>query len=364
MDIDYVITWVDGADPRHAEARQKYSKISGDVHVEAMAEERFIDNGEIYYNIASVLKFAPFVRRIYIITDNQRPKFLDSFVRQGKCDSSFLHTVSHDEIFSGLKAARPSFNSLSIEAAIWRIPGLSEHFIYSNDDFFFSSPAIPSDFFRNGKPILHGRWTKAQDRRLKYKIRGFLGRISSFRYTKPDLRTFQWRGAVRGGVRGDFLEIHHNPHPLRRSTFEDYFSQNSGVLDWQIGFQFRDAEQFCPLSLANHLEISKYGAIPLQRERSELAYLDPSEGQTIYSELQKIVYGTAPFGCVQGFETYQPDFRAEVHRVLTEKFRDFLPHELLPDHAVFGIDRDAGPSTATYSHPAVPDKVTTLAIRS
>ena len=105
-----------------------------------------------------------------------------------------------------------------------------------------------------------------------------------------------------------------------------------------------------------------YGALPLARERSELAYIDPSQGEANYSELEKLVDGTAPFGCVQGFERYQPDFRAELHRVLTEKFKEFLPHELLPDHTVFGIDRDAVPSTTTCGHPAVPDKVTSFAI--
>ncbi|WP_367891009.1 hypothetical protein [uncultured Dialister sp.] len=49
----------------------------------------------------------------------------------------------------------PCFNSSVIEAYIWRIPSLSEHFLYGNDDMFFYKPLSPDFFFTQGKPIAH-----------------------------------------------------------------------------------------------------------------------------------------------------------------------------------------------------------------
>ncbi len=153
MEIDYVIAWVDGQDPAHMAARRQFAPDSARTHFEAITSERYLDNGEIYYNIASVIKFAPFIKRIFIITDHQKPRLLDAFKHEGKCDASFIQIVSHDDIFEGLPAVRPSFNARAIEGAMWRIPGLSEHFIYSNDDFFVNAPLTISDLYEDERPF-------------------------------------------------------------------------------------------------------------------------------------------------------------------------------------------------------------------
>ncbi len=41
-----------------------------------------------------------------------------------------------------------------------RIPGLAEHFVYFNDDFFLIKHTKPTDFFRDGLPVLRGKWLK------------------------------------------------------------------------------------------------------------------------------------------------------------------------------------------------------------
>ena len=98
-DIDFVIAWVDGSDPAHIAARHRFSHQDEDAHAQASLETRFYNSGEIYYCIASILKYAPFVRRVYIVTDDQTPPLLESFAEAGLCDRSFLELVSHDVIF-------------------------------------------------------------------------------------------------------------------------------------------------------------------------------------------------------------------------------------------------------------------------
>jgi hypothetical protein len=322
LDIDYVIAWVDGQDPKHIAARRQFP-ADGKTHFEAMTDERYTDNGEIYYHIASVIKYAPFIRRILIVTDNQKPKHLDSFVTEGKCDPSFLQIVSHDEIFAGLAAARPTFNARAIEAALWRIPGLSEHFIYANDDFFLNAPLRETDFYRDGLPVLHGDWEEPEHTRWKHKIRQFLGKLPGYQYNLPRHRLSQWKGAVLAGVTGRYLSVHHYPHPLRRSTFERYFSAHPEVLDRQISFRYRDAEQFNTVSLANHLEITQHGVAV--SEPMGLAYIDAIKGKKALNGLEKISAGATPYGCVQGFELFEPEDRAVIHRALAAKFDDVLP---------------------------------------
>ena len=45
------------------------------------------------------------------------------------------------------------FSANPIELNIHRISGLSEHFIYQNDDIYYIKPMKPLEFFQNGKPV-------------------------------------------------------------------------------------------------------------------------------------------------------------------------------------------------------------------
>lgn len=326
MDIDYVIAWVDGQDPKHIQARKEFAPASSRIHYEATTEERFHDNGEIYYHIASIIKYAPFIRRVFIITDNQKPAYLDSFAKEGLCEPSFLKIVSHDEIFAGLDAVRPTFNARAIEAVLWRIPELSEHFIYANDDFFLNAPQRELDFYRDGFPVLQGTMEPSENKRLKYRLRKLFSRVSSYQYSFPKYRMAQWKGAVLAGVTGSFLNVHHYPHPLRRSTFEDFFSENNDILRKQISYRYRDVAQFNSVSLANHLEISRY-KVPVFPP-AELAYIDFTKSKAVPAEIEKIRTGVTPYGCVQGWELFEPDTREQIRDLLTTKFQGSLPADI------------------------------------
>lgn len=120
------------------------------------------------------------------------------------------------------------------------------------------------------------------------------------------------------------MSIHHHPHPLRRSTLAAFFTERPDVLNRQVGFRYRDIEQFNTVALANHLEILRHKASV--RPARELAYLDFVQEKHWAEELQAIEAGSAPFGCVQGFERFDPAFRAQIHQTLIAKFDDVLPN--------------------------------------
>ncbi|CCE75831.1 stealth family protein [Clavibacter nebraskensis] len=140
FDIDMVFSWVDGNDPefqkRRAERMKDVVVGEGDD-----SEARFRQIDELKYALRSVYLFAPWVRRIFIVTDSPKPSWLT--------DHPAVTFVRSEEFFTD-PAALPTHNSQAVESQLQHIPGLSEHFLYSNDDMFFGRPVQPGMFFSPG----------------------------------------------------------------------------------------------------------------------------------------------------------------------------------------------------------------------
>lgn len=94
---------------------------------------------ELRYSLRSLDQYAPWVRTVHLVTDDQIPAWL-------RTHTPGLHVVSHKEIFDDPNQL-PTFNSHAIESQLHHIEGLSEHFLYFNDDVFLERPAVPQDFF-------------------------------------------------------------------------------------------------------------------------------------------------------------------------------------------------------------------------
>ena len=148
--IDAVILWVNGNDKKHQDKILKFVKNKNLVKNKAF-RTRYDQVNEIKYTIDSLLKFAPFLRKIHLITDNQKPDFIN---KKNKDKYNKIFLVDHKKIFEGYQEYLPTFNCRSIETCMYRTPGLSEHFIYLNDDFFLIRHTKIEDFFRAGLPVL------------------------------------------------------------------------------------------------------------------------------------------------------------------------------------------------------------------
>ncbi|WP_382303600.1 stealth family protein [Herbiconiux sp. UC225_62] len=140
FDVDIVFSWVDGTaiEFQRARAKRMASYVVGDGD-DSEARYRQID--ELKYALRSVYTFAPWVRRIFIATDSPRPAWLADDPRV---------TIMPSEEFFRDPSDLPTHNSHAVEAQLHRIPGLSEHFLYSNDDMFFGRPVKPDLFFSPG----------------------------------------------------------------------------------------------------------------------------------------------------------------------------------------------------------------------
>lgn len=140
FDVDMVFSWVDGSDPefRARRARQMAQHVVGEGDA---AEARIRQIDELKYALRSVHMFAPWIRRIFIATDSAPPAWLAEHPK--------VTIVRAAEHFSD-PAALPTYNSHAVESQLHHIDGLSEHFLYSNDDMFFGRPVNASMFFSAG----------------------------------------------------------------------------------------------------------------------------------------------------------------------------------------------------------------------
>jgi hypothetical protein len=141
FEIDMVFSWVDGTAIEFQRARAKrmaaYVVGEGDD-----SEARYRQIDELKYALRSVYMFAPWVRRIFIATDSPRPAWLAE-------DDPRVTIMPSEKFFKNLSDL-PTHNSHAVEAQLHRIPGISEHFLYSNDDMFFGRPVSPDLFYSPG----------------------------------------------------------------------------------------------------------------------------------------------------------------------------------------------------------------------
>lgn len=144
IDIDLVYLWVDGNAPKW-QAKKKAFTGKTDENSDINCKGRFFDNDELKYSLRSVEKYAPWIRNIFIVTDEQTPKWLNT-------ENPKIKIVDHKEILP--PQSLPCFNSSVILHFLCKIPGLSEHFLYADDDMFFNKNVTKSTFFTaNGLPI-------------------------------------------------------------------------------------------------------------------------------------------------------------------------------------------------------------------
>ncbi len=139
--VDAVYSWVDGSAPRFAHDL-RLACAGADRSAADVRGRRFRDNGELRYSMRSLVRFAPWLRRIYLVTNGDAPAWLDRH-------SNRVEVVTHAALFDTMDDL-PTFNSNAIEMHLHRIPGLSRKFLYLNDDVFFGRPCTLAEFSDGG----------------------------------------------------------------------------------------------------------------------------------------------------------------------------------------------------------------------
>jgi hypothetical protein len=311
-EIHAVVTWVDGDDPAHAAKRQRYVAGHGSS-ASGLSATRFRSCGEILFCLGSILKFAPFVTRIHIVTDRQTPPVFDELESAFPGSAAKMRLVDHSEIFSAHEELLPTFSSRSIESMIFRINGLSRRFIYFNDDFFIARPVSPHQFFRNGRPILRGQWRSTYDlaaRRLYRRIARQLFSVAEDRH-RVGFKSGQWKGFQAAGIRGRYFWHDHTPHPVDRARMDAAFREMPDRLLANAAHRLRSDEQFNVMAYADALEILSGNQ---NFEPTRLVYMQPANRSApvryLERKFRQIAETGALFGCIQSLDMAAPAARA------------------------------------------------------
>ena len=244
--IDLVITWVDGNDPEWIRERQKYRDPGADTR-----PQRYRDWGFLRFWFRGIERFAPWARTIHFVTYGHVPAWLDR-------EHPKLHITDHREFMP--KEALPTFSSRAIEANLHRIPGLSERFIYFNDDMFLIQKSDPGDFFRDGLPV--------DMLALQPVVANPVNPVMSYAYLNTSLaisRHFDKRSCMKRRPLQFFYPgypfLHlgynlletvfprysgfytvHGPSPFRKSTFSEVWEKEEELLRRTTLHRFRNSE--------------------------------------------------------------------------------------------------------------------------
>lgn len=244
--IDFILTWVDGSDPKWQKERAKYS---GEAYTER-ASVHYRDWGLLKYWFRSVEAYAPWVNRIHFITCGQTPEWLN--IMHPK-----LHLVSHYDYMP--EEYLPTFSANPIELNFHRIKELAEQFVYFNDDTFLTAPTKPEDFFKNGLPCDSATFSalipSVKGEVITYILFNDLLLINANFNKKACLKgkLSKWLNPVYGKAilknlyylpNGKFIgfENPHLPNAFRKSTFEEVWKFEGEFLDAVSRNRFRTKE--------------------------------------------------------------------------------------------------------------------------
>jgi hypothetical protein len=144
LDIDLVITWVNPNDPFWIQMKNHHTPeiATGTGH----SNRRWTYSRELILTLKAYLTNAPWFRKIFLVVQSESQiKNMDKETHDSISSISKLVIVYHHQFMD--YNCLPTFNSMAIEANLHRIEGLSEYFVYSNDDTFLSQPIAKHQLF-------------------------------------------------------------------------------------------------------------------------------------------------------------------------------------------------------------------------
>lgn len=283
--VDFVVTWVDGRDSILNERRRQYWIKEGHARKNRVPNPdptRFANNDEIVYCLASILKNASFASRIYVITDGQDVPTHDLF-NMGFTINEIkkIKKVDHRDLLGEeLGEYWPIFNSYAIETLAHRIPGLSNHYIYMNDDFFIIQDTAPCDYFYDeGISIV-----RAQQRfyiSLFHKFHRYIDIIiSSKKQVRSSFTYANKNAAIESELNFFYFQLLHAPTAIYKPIITDFFKRQKESLRKNIRHRFRNFQQFDPQALFYCLAF-KLKQFRINSATDEVCYIKPSQAKKL-----------------------------------------------------------------------------------
>ncbi|WP_282923092.1 stealth family protein [Alistipes putredinis] len=242
-EIDFVIFWVDGSDPAWLAEWRKAKAAESEDDDASSIRIRYWHN--LHYWFRGIERFAPWVRRIHLVTWGHLPEWL-------RRDHPRLHIVNHRDFIPA--EYLPTFNSLTIGMNLHRIEGLAEQFVVFNDDMFLTRDCRPKDFFRRGLPCDMARLSVVQPSSIGHILYNDLELINAKYSKNAVIRTHPGKWfSLKYGITNLLKTMtlipwsmftgildHHVPQPSLRSHWEACWCEWYAALDKTCRHTFRN----------------------------------------------------------------------------------------------------------------------------
>ncbi len=227
--IDFVIAWVDGSDEEWQKDFAKHKNVEGDKRI-----SRFRSWDNLQYLFRGIEKFTPWVNKVYFITYGHLPKWLN--IAHPK-----LVVVNHKDYLE--EETLPLFNCNPLEINFHRIKGISDKFVYFNDDTFMLKPVAPERFFKKGLPVNTAIANIMHDGEIAHIVVNDIEVLNRhFNKRKVILKNFfKWFHPSYGfhSLRTLILSIwpkftgflnYHHPQPFLKRTYEELWEKEPDLL--------------------------------------------------------------------------------------------------------------------------------------
>lgn len=338
--MSIVYTWVNGSQPCYRESRM----AAGGKNSVGGSRDREI--GELMYSIRSLKKFVPWhTGPIYIVSPGHIPHWVD-------LDNPRIKVINQDDLFPEYaKAFLPTFNTHVIEQFLYLIPGLSDIYMQVNDDYLFTKPIEPHEFFTcdGGIRLLHET-----------------GLIS---HTPPTPKKGIWIASVLNtqqemDLRWGKIDRHfikHAPFVYSRRAFERVHQIFDRALFTTLKSKFRGKPDM-NMPLLHHYYMVSQGSkelgipieTPPQEEMNGYKLILMQDGTTdkLKETFNQILDGTTPYKIVALNDEYS-DMR------VADIARDFL-NKFLPEPSEFELKPGAATHPTTVRKPGTCEVDTTI----
>jgi hypothetical protein len=288
--IDLVVLWSDGSEPKFAAKKNYWHKKIKGKPVNSSSLCRTRDNNELKFLLRSVEKYVPWINNIFIVVDDQIPKWLNISHPQ-------MHIIDIKDIIPS--KILPIFNSNVIESFLPFIPELSEKFLYANDDMFFGDFVSKDFFFDDDKPIVR-----------------FKREFTGGSYYKKILLDAYDSIAKRYNVSFKKLLPHHNIDAYLKSNFLEC------IKEFKNGYNICRKNKFRGIGDVQRLLVSLYGivkgtAISKVATFSESMYTTPN---TLIRHIRNLKANPPKLFCVNDNERATEDEKREMEVLLEQIF--------------------------------------------
>jgi hypothetical protein len=287
--IDVVYTW-------------KGEEVTNDI--------RTSYNNELQYSLRSIEAYAPWVNKIYILMNNKKQP---SWIKENDKIIIFEHTDTFPH-----PSYLPNTNSNAIETTIVNIPGLSEHYIYFNDDIFLGNNVKYTDFFTyDGKAIVDKYVLETSPILINEN-----NNVNNIKYPPSTGRMYK-----------------HIPIPQIKSSLQEFYEEYSDYIHWVRMTKNRNNKGFdvCQSNGLNtpcqqiHYPICKYmyaqnKAIVIDNDNSKRAIFVKNKYTNLNYALNRIVVIKPMFFCIND-DQIDVSKREEARNTVLQFFEVYFPNK-------------------------------------